>query len=138
MRHPNRGAVLVPLIVLGGSLLWTLWPVLGTMAGRWSGDPRYSHGYFVPIFALALLLFEAVEDRGVGAGDGAEGVGEPGKQLPVRHGVPTRACEPGAVAADHPAVLKSLGRRRSRWRGRAVERTHSETIRWEFRASVRL
>lgn len=65
MRHPIRGAVLVPLIVLGGCLLWSLWPVLGTMAGRWSGGPRYSHGYFVPIFALALLWMRRSRLEGV-------------------------------------------------------------------------
>ncbi len=42
-------------MLLGGCLLWSLWPALATMADRWSSDPRYAHGYFVPMFALALL-----------------------------------------------------------------------------------
>jgi exosortase len=43
------------LAVLGGSLLWAYWPTLGRMAHAWSTDPRYSHGYLVPLFAGYLL-----------------------------------------------------------------------------------
>jgi exosortase len=43
------------LLLVGGCLLWALWPALGAMADRWARDPRYAHGYFVPMFALALL-----------------------------------------------------------------------------------
>jgi exosortase len=43
------------LLVLGGCLIWALWPSLATMADRWASDPRYAHGYFVPMFSLALL-----------------------------------------------------------------------------------
>jgi exosortase len=43
------------LLLLGGCLVWVLWPSLATMADRWASDPRYSHGYFVPVFALSLL-----------------------------------------------------------------------------------
>jgi exosortase len=45
----------VPFLVLGGCLLWSLWPALATMVERWSTDPRYAHGYLVPLFSLALL-----------------------------------------------------------------------------------
>jgi exosortase len=41
--------------VLAAGFLWTYWPVLETMAHRWSQDPQYSHGYLVPVFALFLL-----------------------------------------------------------------------------------
>ena len=34
---------------------WSCWPVLSDMAERWSEDPRYSHGYLVPLFACYLL-----------------------------------------------------------------------------------
>src|SRR5207247_9586811 len=40
---------------LGASLLWAYWPTLGDLVGRWSNDPRYSHGYLVPPFAAVLL-----------------------------------------------------------------------------------
>lgn len=36
-------------------LLWSYWPAFVEMAGRWNRDPQYSHGYLVPVFALALL-----------------------------------------------------------------------------------
>ena len=45
----------VPILLLGGCLIWSLWPVLAAMVNRWSTDPRYAHGYFVPVFSLALL-----------------------------------------------------------------------------------
>src|SRR5947209_6119001 len=43
------------LALLLGVVLWSLWPVLAGMAERWSGDPRYAHGYLVPMFSVALL-----------------------------------------------------------------------------------
>jgi exosortase len=36
-------------------LSWVYWPALGDMAQAWSHNPQYSHGYLVPLFALALL-----------------------------------------------------------------------------------
>lgn len=48
-----------PMIVGGaalcGVLVWAFWPTLVSMAERWSHDPRYSHGYLVPAFAVFLL-----------------------------------------------------------------------------------
>ena len=35
------------------------------MADRWSSDPRYAHGYFVPMFALALLWMRRARLDGV-------------------------------------------------------------------------
>ncbi len=32
-------------------LAWTFGSVLATLAGRWSSDPSYSHGYIVPVIA---------------------------------------------------------------------------------------
>jgi exosortase len=43
------------LVLVGACLLWSLWPALVTMADRWARDPRYAHGYLVPLFAVALL-----------------------------------------------------------------------------------
>jgi exosortase len=51
----NKQNASVPLSLLGGCLLWCLWPALASMADRWSTDPRYGHGYLVPMFSLALL-----------------------------------------------------------------------------------
>src|SRR5580704_212462 len=42
-------------LFLFACLIWSLWPALAAMADRWSTDPRYAHGYFVPIFSLVLL-----------------------------------------------------------------------------------
>jgi len=55
----------VAFVVLGGCLLWSLWPALAAMADRWSADPRYAHGYFVPIFSLALLWMRRTRLDGV-------------------------------------------------------------------------
>ena len=46
--------------VLGVGLLWSVWPVLAQMNQRWAHDPRYSHGYLVPLFSLALLWLRDV------------------------------------------------------------------------------
>jgi exosortase len=37
------------------ALFWTYWTVLYEMGERWWTDPKYSHGYFVPLFAAWLL-----------------------------------------------------------------------------------
>ncbi len=54
--EPNRFR---PPVILAGllvvSLLWAYWPTLADMAQRWNHDPRYSHGFLVPAFALYLL-----------------------------------------------------------------------------------
>jgi exosortase len=41
--------------VLGAALVWSYWPTLVGMADRWSGDPQYSHGFLVPLFAGLVL-----------------------------------------------------------------------------------
>jgi exosortase len=55
IRHMLSKGHIVSLLALAGCLAWALWPVLVAMQARWAGDPRYAHGYLVPIFALALL-----------------------------------------------------------------------------------
>ncbi len=37
------------------ALLWSYWPTLIAVEGRWQRDPRYSHGFLVPVFALLVL-----------------------------------------------------------------------------------
>ena len=46
---------LLALVVVGCALVWSLWPDLVVMFERWTGDARYSHGFLVPVFAVALL-----------------------------------------------------------------------------------
>ena len=50
----KRTSVVVPA-VLGLLLVWAYWTTLAEMAERWVGDPQYSHGYLVPLFAGYLL-----------------------------------------------------------------------------------
>ena len=42
-------------VALGASCLWSYWPTLRDLAGRWADEPQYSHGFLVPLFALFLL-----------------------------------------------------------------------------------
>jgi exosortase len=55
MRRTTLWPLIASLAVLAMGLLWTFWPILVAMAERWSNDPRYAHGYLVPMFSLALL-----------------------------------------------------------------------------------
>jgi exosortase len=64
-RLGERKRTAAALLLLGGCLLWSLWPGLAGMAERWAKDPRYAHGYFVPIFALALLWMRRARLEGV-------------------------------------------------------------------------
>lgn len=52
---PRRTATLIWGGLLGACLAWAYWPAFQEMMDRWSTDPRYSHGYLVPLFAVYLL-----------------------------------------------------------------------------------
>ena len=73
-RLNERTAVAATLVLLGGCLLWSQWPALCVMAGRWSHDPRYAHGYFVPLFALALLWLRRGRQAGSAASPSSWGL----------------------------------------------------------------
>jgi exosortase len=54
----DRAVARLPLAALaaaGAVLVWAYGTTLAEMSERWSSDPQYSHGYLVPVFALALL-----------------------------------------------------------------------------------
>jgi exosortase len=58
--HPSGYRFRLVLVAAGvflgiGAVLWAFWTVLGEAAQRWIHDPQYSHGFFVPAFALVLL-----------------------------------------------------------------------------------
>jgi exosortase len=42
-------------LILAAGLLWVYAPTLAELIERWAKDSRYSHGYFVPLFAGYLL-----------------------------------------------------------------------------------
>jgi exosortase len=45
--------------------LWSYWPTLDALAQRWASDPQYSHGYLVPLFAVALLWLRSSQRAAV-------------------------------------------------------------------------
>lgn len=50
----------IELILWGVALVaicWVYWPALVEMYDRWESDPRYSHGFLVPVFSLFLLWY---------------------------------------------------------------------------------
>jgi exosortase len=53
LAKPSTAVVLVALVAI--AIGWSWWPSLCEMASRWSSDPRYSHGFLVPIFSAYLL-----------------------------------------------------------------------------------
>jgi exosortase len=65
--------VVMPSAVLAGGLIWLFWPILGAMADRWARDPRYAHGYLVPLFSVAILVIR--RNQIVGASPQASPVG---------------------------------------------------------------
>jgi exosortase len=38
-----------------GALVWAYWATLSGLVRTWGRDPQYSHGYLVPLFAVAVL-----------------------------------------------------------------------------------
>ena len=43
------------MLVFGVALLWCFWPSLVELSEIWEGDPQYSHGFLVPVFAVVML-----------------------------------------------------------------------------------
>jgi exosortase len=43
-----------PTLIVAGALSWGYWPSFLALERAWSTDPRYSHGYLVPLFSLYL------------------------------------------------------------------------------------
>ena len=64
MRRITLWPLIASLAVLAVGLLWAFWPILVAMAERWSNDPRYAHGYLVPVFSLAMLWMRRSQIRG--------------------------------------------------------------------------
>ena len=54
-RSPWAACVTVAVAVV--VVAWTYWTTLAETAQIWAHEPQYSHGYLVPVFALALLWF---------------------------------------------------------------------------------
>jgi exosortase len=54
-RIGSRQAVIVSALVI--VCLWVYWGTLRQLVRTWWIDPQYSHGYLVPVFALALCYF---------------------------------------------------------------------------------
>jgi exosortase len=52
---PQARRTFVLLVVFTFALLWCYAPTLADMANRWSTDPKYSHGFLVPVFAAVVL-----------------------------------------------------------------------------------
>ncbi len=50
-----RALILGASVAVGAVLAWVYAPVVFGMAGRWSTDAQYSHGYLVPLFAGVLV-----------------------------------------------------------------------------------
>jgi exosortase len=50
-----RAQSFLPITIVICVILWAYWPTLGEIVHRWMHDPRYSHGYFVLLFAVYLL-----------------------------------------------------------------------------------
>jgi len=62
MQTLSRPRVLLAATVfLAVSFAWAYWQTFVEMAALWSSDPQYSHGYFVPVFAVVLLWLRRAE-----------------------------------------------------------------------------
>jgi exosortase len=53
MNLKRHAWLIVGVVIL--LVIWAYWTTLGEMAAKWSRDPQYSHGYLVPLLAIAYL-----------------------------------------------------------------------------------
>ncbi len=65
--HSSAQARRTVLVLFGFALalLWCYAPTLAAMAERWSNDPKYSHGFLVPVFAAVVLWVRRQDHRGI-------------------------------------------------------------------------
>ncbi|MBX3441631.1 MAG: exosortase/archaeosortase family protein [Planctomyces sp.] len=62
--RPFPRAPLAALALVGLAVIWSFWPLLRGMADQWERSPDYSHGWIVPLLALALLWSRRVPESG--------------------------------------------------------------------------
>ncbi|MBN9523785.1 exosortase/archaeosortase family protein [bacterium] len=116
----HRAAVAASGLALG----WVFWPTLQAVADRWADDPRYSHGYLVPLFSAYLLW--ARRGRLAGSPDHRHWLGFPllAAGLAARGAGVTFHVEWAAAAALLPCLaglaLLWGGRRGLAWAGPAI------------------
>ncbi len=55
---PEQRVSVWQLAILGALAAWIYAPVLGKLASQWWEDPNFSHGFFVPAFALYVVWQE--------------------------------------------------------------------------------
>lgn len=84
------------------ALLWSYWPVLTSMAGRWEREEEYTHGWLVPLFALVILGLR-LEKLGLSSNQVAE------RRLGTYGGAILIAMGAGAWAMGGQAWLQWLG-----------------------------
>ena len=53
--RPRYWPLLLTLLLPTACLAWAFWPTLVELVQTWNGNPQYSHGYLVPVFAVVLL-----------------------------------------------------------------------------------
>src|SRR5262245_57026888 len=53
--HKELVSKVIGFTALALCLVWAYWTTIQELWRRWSDQPQYSHGYFVPIFAGVLL-----------------------------------------------------------------------------------
>jgi exosortase len=57
---PARPRIFLSIAALATTTVavaWAYWATLAEVSHRWAQDPQYSHGWLVPLFAVALLWF---------------------------------------------------------------------------------
>src|SRR5216683_3016602 len=59
--HPSArlriSLAITALATVTAAVAWAYRPTLVELTHRWAQDPQYSHGWLVPVFAVALLWF---------------------------------------------------------------------------------
>jgi len=61
-QHPLR---FLGGVAVGSALVWVYWPTFRILLSVWSHDAKYSHGYLVPAFSVALLWLRREHAPGV-------------------------------------------------------------------------
>jgi exosortase len=54
-KRPRLASPPATLLAVAAAIGWASWSVLDEMSQRWTEDPTYSHGFLVPLIALAIL-----------------------------------------------------------------------------------
>jgi exosortase len=99
----------IVLPLLGAGLLWAYWPIVRGLVDRWWKDPHYTHGFLVPLFAIALPWLRATPPASRSKSEASAGSPSPTPSTSPAREITARENWVGVALIGLGAVILILG-----------------------------